>query len=129
MEKLIELLNEYENRDDDQQIEWRMGEWDKWENGKVRWIVNDVYMGWVSELVIYSSYYGFIKWLVENDKIDLDAYKTVYSGDLDKRKTLTMSSGWDEFYQVTEHWVYESLLMLLAISDTPIDFLCDIIKN
>ena len=63
----------------------------------------------------------FIKWLVENDKIDTDAYKTVYSGDLDKRKTLIMSSGWDEFYQVTEHWVYESLLMLLSISDTPIE--------
>jgi hypothetical protein len=35
----------------------------------------------------------FVKWLVENDKIDTDAYKTVYSGDLDKRKTLTMSRG------------------------------------
>jgi hypothetical protein len=32
-----------------------------------------------------------------------------------------MSSGWDEFYQVTEHWVYESLLMLLSISSSPID--------
>jgi hypothetical protein len=44
-------------------------------------------------MIIISKEYGFIKWLVENDKIDTDAYKTVYSGDLDKRKTLTMSSG------------------------------------
>ena len=65
---------------------------------------------------------------MREDKIDTDAYKTVYSGDLDKRKTLTMSSGWDEFYQVTEHWAYENLLMLLAISDTPIDDLISYLK-
>jgi len=110
-------------------------------------IKRDMYVNWADEKLIdlveaeeveeedlykflnqISVLKKFIKWLVENDKIDTDAYKTVYSGDLDKRKTLTMSSGWDEFYQVTEHWVYESLLMLLSISSSPIDNLISYLK-
>lgn len=111
MEKLIELLNEYE----------QLNMCRKFDCFEMHTFENS---GWVDRLLedtVISARYGFIKWLVENDKIDTDAYKTVYSGDLDKRRTLTMSSGWDEFYQVTEHWVYESLIMLLSISDTPIE--------
>ena len=127
MEKLIELLNEYEKK----RIEKINSEWKLFVKLQFRpyteeSLTDKAYRScW---LEICSKYYGFIKWLVENDKIDLDAYKTVYSGDLDKRKTLTMSSGWDEFYQVTEHWVYESLLMLLSISDTPIEDLISYLK-
>jgi hypothetical protein len=106
MEKLIELLNEFENTDN----------WENWHQVEFR------------ESKIISKKFWFIKWLVENDKIDTDAYKTVYSGDLDKWKTLTMSSGWDEFYQITEHWVYESLLMLLSISSSPIDDLISYLR-
>jgi hypothetical protein len=40
---------------------------------------------------------------VKKDKIDTDAYKTVYSGDLDKRRTLVESRDGEEIYQVTEH--------------------------
>ena len=111
MEKLIKLLNEYAKV---------LGIWDYvwWHNKET--VENSAY--------IFTKKFWFIEWLVENDKIDTDVYKTVYSGDLDKRKTLTMSSGWDEFYQVTEHWAYESLLMLLAISDTPIDDLISYLK-
>ena len=88
------------------------------------------YISWfaVREERLLSKKFWFVKWLIENDKIETDAYKTVYSGDLDKRKTLTMSSGWDEFYQVTEHWAYESLLMLLAVQPEPIEFLISILK-
>ena len=110
MEKLIELLNEYENRDDDQQIEWRIWEWDKWENGKVRWIVNDVYMWWVSELVVYSAYYWFIKWLVDNDKIDRDKVDDKFER---------------PFYWYTN---YEIVLMLLSISSSQIDDLISYLK-
>ena len=113
--KLIELLNEYENRDEDQQIEWRIWEWDKWENGKVRWIVNDVYMWWVSELVVCSAYYWFIKWLVENDKIDIESYCRITS----------IERKWEKDVYRDE---VDSLLMLLAIQDEPIRFLCEIIK-
>lgn len=109
--KLIELLNKYAKE---------LWIWDYvwWHNKET--VENSDY--------IFTKNFWFIKWLFDRDKIDTDAYKTVYSGDLDKRKTLTMSSGWDEFYQVTEHWVYESLLMLLAIQDNPTDFLSSILK-
>ena len=109
--KLIELLNEYENRDDDQQIEWRIWEWDKWENGKVRWIVNDVYMWWVSELVVCSAYYWFIKWLVENDKIDTDPIRTRV-----KRVYVEL-----EPREFTPQDFVDRVIMLLSISDTPIE--------
>lgn len=114
MQKLLDLLNEYEFKVADT---YNYSEREATEDDLER----------LSERII-SKKYWFIEWLVENDKIDTDAYKTVYSGDLDKRKTLTMSSGWDEFYQVTEHWVYESLLMLLSISDTPIEDLISYLK-
>lgn len=106
--KLIELLNEYENRDEDQQIEWRLWEWDKGEKGKVRGIVNEVYMWWVSELVVCSAYYWFIKWLVENDKVkiphELDELPAMYWYDYDSVECKA-----------------DRLLMLLSISDTPIE--------
>lgn len=124
MEKLIELLNE------------RMKEEEKIWPKHSRFLnydgINHVFRldngcSFCMEFVL-SKRYWFIQRLVENDKIDTAAYKTVYSWDLDKRKTLTMSSNWDEFYQVIEHWVYESLLMLLSISDTPIDDLISYLK-
>ena len=111
MEKLIELLNEYENRDDDQEIEWRVWEWDEGERGKVRWIVNEVYMWWVSELVVCSAHYWFIKWLVENEKIDLYKIPEIWNSNPD--------------YIV---WEVEIALMELAIQDEPIEFLISILK-
>lgn len=80
------------------------------------------------EMMLISKSYWLVERLVEKDKIDLDAYKTVYSGDLDRRKTLVESRDGEEIYQVTEHWVYESLLMLLSISDTPIEDLISYLK-
>jgi hypothetical protein len=126
MYKLIQLLTEYNDNK----------EWER------IWFITTVNIDWVptpyelgkSDLLrwedkIISKKYWFIKWLVENDKIDTDAYKTVYSWDLDKWKTLTREIWWDDFYQVTEHWVYESLLMLLSIQESPIEFLCFILKT
>ena len=119
MERLLNLLQEFywENRKFSN---------DDWLLTMTNWVEN--LSGAYAQTYIISLMGGFIKWLVENDKIDTDAYKTVYSGDLDKRKTLTMSSGWDEFYQVTEHWVYESLLMLLSISSSPIEDLISYLR-
>jgi hypothetical protein len=55
------------------------------------------------KLIIISKEYWFIKWLVDNDKIDRD-----------------VSINWE--------WHYESLLMKLAIQDNPLDFLVKILK-
>ena len=121
--KLLELLNEYEK--EITQVNYTPECWTATTRGNLSYLS---YSTLYSDLLLISKNYWFIQRLVEQDKIDTDAYKTVYSGDLDKRKTLTMSSGWDEFYQVTEHWVYESLLMLLSISDTPIEDLISYLK-
>ena len=104
MEKLIELLNEYD---------WTPTEWKQiWDKIYFDWL------GWNSELhelIIISKYYGFIWWLVENDKID------TIKVDEDRLETIQYS----EKERIT---IYNWLLMLLSISDEPIRFLCEILK-
>ena len=104
MEKLIELLNEYD---------WTPTEWKQiWDKIYFDWL------GWNSELhelIIISKYYGFIWWLVENDKID------TIKVDEDRLETIQYS----EKERIT---IYNWLLMLLSISDEPIRFLCEFIK-
>jgi len=58
----------------------------------------------------------FIKWLVDNDKIDLDAceWEKTYNN-----LTASRDSNYSQ---------YERLLMALAIQDEPIRFLCEILK-
>jgi hypothetical protein len=113
MEKLIELLSEYNDNKEWARI----------------WFITTVHIDWVptpyelgkSDLLrwedkIISKKYWFIKWLVENDKIEtnnlnLKVFKSMFSNDW----TVEIS--------------YEELvLMLLAISDEPIEFLCEILK-
>ena len=108
MEKLLELLNEYEKS-------W-LNEFEKYNNaGIVEWVEhtkwNLYWRYWEntwSYMVVISKEYGFIKWLVENDKIDLLK--------LDNRIALS------EFNKV------ERVLMALSISDTPIEDLISYLK-
>ena len=87
MEKLIELLKEYDNEE-------------FWE---ALYMENKVY---ANDFLIISKKYWFIKWLVENEKIDLDGYPDIdfFNGDVN------------------------NLLMYLAIQDNPIEFLVSILK-
>ncbi len=73
---------------------WRQKEW-------VYWIDYQADMDFTNreKTLFCSKYRWWIEWLVENDKIDLD--KVEFVGE------------WTTKYQ--------SLLMLLAISDTPIE--------
>ena len=106
MEKLIELLNEfrptvscanfnehYEFIDDDIYL---IREWMDWEE---------------EQFPMYVCYKkgDFIKWLIDNDKIDFDKIQIWFQ--------LTL---W--------YWKYDSLLMLLSISDTPIEDLISYLK-
>ena len=112
MEKLIELLNEfrptvscanfkehYEFIDDDIYLirEWMDGE--------------------EEQFPMYVCYKkgDFIKWLVENDKIDIESYCRITS----------IERKWEKDVYRDE---VDSLLMLLAIQDEPIRFLCEILK-
>jgi len=94
MEKLQKLLDEYqETIENTEKIDWE--------------VALDIEMLGIDAktCVAYSisKQFWFIKWLVENDKIDRD-----------------VSINWE--------WHYESLLMKLAIQDNPLDFLVKILK-
>ena len=101
MEKLLNLLQEFywENRKFSN---------DDWLLTMTNWVEN--LSGAYAQTYIISKQGWFIKWLVENDKIDLD--KIPYLTD-------ELWWGFDE---------YEEVIMILSISDEPIRFLCEIIK-
>jgi hypothetical protein len=106
MKKLIQLLNEYEKQFTDRPNYF-------WYKDKMLWKYIFCELNWRTidnqELMIISERYEFIKWLVENDKIDFSKYWKV-SNEEDRR---------------TE---YQNLLMLLSIQDSPIEFLISILK-
>lgn len=103
MEKLIELLDLYRKENKTEELFW-----EPWTLVPLTW--KDFIM--LNRIMIISKEYGFIKWLIDNDKIDLD------NEDL----CSLMSELW-EFQQ------YEKcLLMLLSIQDEPIEFLISILK-
>lgn len=99
MEKLIELLNEYlwENWGIKYHIEHHFDFWDKKEM--------------LTDEFIISKRCGFIKWLCENNKVDVNGDITI--------KLLQDSVFANE---------YEWLLIMLATSDTPIKDLISYLK-
>ena len=94
MEKLIELLNEY----------WRKKEEIWLDYAKWTWFTDR------EQTLLCSKYWWFIKWLVDNDKVDIWVVELV------------------EIAQYWKYTGYEALLMSLAISDNPIDFLIWLLK-
>lgn len=124
MGKLIELANQYEI--EKEKAEWvnvdayvlfkwdynnnwlaRYDETDRWEWDNLYWDTAVAYL--------ISKSFWFIKWLVENDKIDFDGIQNVFYRN--KR-----------YKEYRDYSDYESLLMLLAIQDEPIRFLCEMLK-
>ena len=104
MEKLLKLLNEYEAKRHKTSVIANI------RKGEYR--LSYLEMNWnYSELLCISNGYGFIDWLVENEKIDKD-----------KVKLLSV------FQETWYYNLYQSLLMLLSIQDNPIEFLISILK-
>lgn len=68
--------------------------------------------------VVFSNRFGFIKWLVDNDKIN--KWK-LYDDEYKIKIQLDGTTYW-------ELWWADRLLMLLAIQDEPIKYLYDMIK-
>ena len=100
IEKLIELLNEYGNEI-----------CNHWGNYQTDMDFTDRDTYWY-----LSKKFWFIWWLVENDKIDhwrLSNY------------IIDNKFFWDKIAELKE---YETLLMLLSISDTPIEDLISYLK-
>ena len=128
MEKLIELLNKYEVEKKPSRLQrsyylWFVHNFWKWIMYiDEEWEDVDDYR---TDYEIISKEYGFIKWLVDNNKITSDWIKP--RDKLVKEITILDKDGnaiwWDNKY--TEE---EQLLMYLSIQDEPIEFLISILK-
>jgi len=123
MEKLIRFINEYGHTSNcwpfetcriKLATEWNssyllLSRDDNWEWDWKKWMVS------IPRLI--SKEYGFIKWLVENDKIDREQF-------YDKaRKIIT-----DFDLRWEYEWGCNEIIMLLSISDTPIEDLISYLK-
>ena len=102
MDKLIQLLNEYEEINKSWKI-WQF-------TNKAKKLYRNGWSYDTAEINIISKKFWFIKWLVDNDKID----KSLWNVSI-------------ELYH-TSYTMYEAILMLLAISDTPIEDLISYLK-
>ena len=124
MEKLIELLNEYKKtRVKEYWLEFNIWE-EKWELHIIIDDWQDNYSWWTCDTDIAISYiiskkFWFIKWLVENDKIDRDGI--IINSDF-------MPIAFDRKWEKYEWSEEKQLLMLLSISDKPIEDLISYLK-
>ena len=105
MEKLIELAIKY-----DREKEWASFDWS---------ITNWEFENHIYQKYLISKEYWFIKWLVENEKIDRD--EIIINSDF-------MPIAFDRKWEKYEWSEEKQLLMLLSIQDEPIRFLCEILK-
>ena len=137
MEKLIELLNKFERETFPEEHEyvrfpdWTDDDWwywyyveqpNLWEQEWFNYSSNDSRRdNELNHLLIISKEFWFIKWLVENDKID----RKEFEKNLDDNEVIIE---WDMNTRDLGIIAYKELLMLLAIQDEPIRFLCEIIK-
>jgi len=124
MEKLIELLNKAQNS-----WEWLFWQWTgnfkRKHYAKNHWRLiidtdEDYEVYDYSDRDICGKDVGFIKWLVDNDKIDHKKANLFY--------TYYFDETWDNRDYYKAYTEYESLLMLLSIQDNPIEFLISILK-
>ena len=115
MDKLIELLNEYDPyiASDGEHRDNLWGYAYQWHSA--------VFSKELAESYIISARYGFIKWLVENDKINREKFWN----------SETKSSKYSDFelsYDTPREDYINTLLMELAIQDEPIQFLIKILR-
>ena len=111
MEKLIELLNESED--------WFVSHFVSYDD--LNWVFR--LNSWQSfhYTLILSKEYWFIKWLVDNDKIDFYKVNEVYY------KKVYYWTDW-KYVSYAKFLDEEILIMRLSIQDNPIEFLCEILK-
>lgn len=110
MEKLIELLNEFEKEERNHPTS-RTYEYN-WFHYIDYWMI-------YSEFLMLSKKYWFIKWLVDNDKID---WEKMWRFKAERKNTQIIAiANKSDFYL--------SLLMLLSISNSPIEDLCGYLKD
>ena len=114
--KLLELLNEYE-KETKSWYTWK--DIDSYDNC-VYWVDCDGETEIVMYSDLYSKCYGFIQRLVEQDKIELSKVIKLY------RKSNEHSI--NTYPVMYEYSDLERVLMLLSISEQPIDLLISLLK-
>lgn len=113
MEKLIKLLNEH-RREIVKKQSWIT----QWHYNAFTFSLDNT--SWQqAELLIISKQYWFIQRLVQRGKVNLE-HKKVLLAAWTRANWMGLECEW--------HSDYESLLMLLAIQDEPINFLISILK-
>lgn len=118
MEKLLKLLNEFEK---EKKSWYTRKNIDSYDNC-VYWVDSD----WETEITmysdLYSKYYGFIKWLIDKDRINRN--------DIDRAELHNTHRLFEYDYWVEDinKQYYEKTLMLLAIQDNPIEFLISVLE-
>ena len=119
MEKLIELLNEFEKTTFEEDTNW-VYEWEEWEyyepNNRIikgNWENEEI----LTQYELCSKQFWFIKWLVENEKIDSWTRNPLFITELvgEQEKQIPYS-------------FYEEMLIRLSLSDTPIEDLISYLK-
>lgn len=111
MEKLLQLLNEYQTQ---RESKFKFSSYD--ERSLSFLLIDSNEVLW--EETIISKKFWFIEWLVLNMKINTDELMRHWH----IVKTYDLDEPWDSYGYV------DSLLMLLAIQDDPVDFLVSILK-
>ena len=100
MEKLIELLNEYDSWWDYDDYYWPYQYWQD----------RDAYI--YGKYYLVSRDYWFIQWLVENDKIDIEKVEKKFYNEI------CITDYWDKD---RAYWKSDLVISVLSISDTPIE--------
>lgn len=118
MEKLIELLNEYNCNVLKRADEWKLKNsidhpWTKYISLSSVW-------AWKIYLYVISKEFWFIKRLVDNDKIDFEKNKLQVLKDIDVRGEV--------MYDYTLFDKADGVIMHLAISDNPIEDLISYLR-
>jgi len=127
MEKLVNLLNEYDKSENVNAYRWEI-EWGDiiWYN-RFRWGYETIN---VSESVIISKWYEFIKRLVDNNKIDT-GWKITEDLTYQYFQIPRKYFRWGKYARLSEEMndiFYHRILACLSIQDKPIEFLISILK-
>ena len=133
---LIELANQYEREKEksewvDVEVyiefewewtwEWYLNKWLTRFDRTDQWEWDNLYKG-VAIAYLISKSYGFIKWLVENDKIERPEIRS---------QGYTKPTYWyttEPYTTCKSIELANTILMILAIKDEPINFLISILK-
>ena len=118
MEKLIKLINKRQEEKHSDGIYLPVVAYRDW----IFWSDSDCLSSVMDETYLISKSCRFIQWLVENDKIDFSNIKRIILNyEVEDNEEL-------EYYDLDFASKKETLLMLLSISDEPIEDLISYLK-